>query len=183
MGVTGVVDLLLRERYGRLRKGTTMIVRPAEPTDLPTLAPLWRAAWLDGHDGHVPAELMDARGPDHFAVHAQKYIGSTLVATEEDGRILGLIILGDDDGEVIQLAVDGSARGKGVGGTLLRSAEERFRGRHREAWLAVVPGNTRARRMYEFHGWRDTGPITYQAPTATGTVNVPVHRYVKDLSA
>ncbi|MFA1540303.1 GNAT family N-acetyltransferase [Actinomadura monticuli] len=160
-----------------------MIVRPAEPADLPTLAPLWRAAWLDGHAGHVPAALMDARGPEHFAVHADKYAGSTLVATGGEGRILGLVILGDDDGEVVQLAVDQSARGEGVGGALLRAAEDRFRGRHRQAWLAVVPGNTRARRMYEFHGWRDTGPITYQAPTATGTVDVPVHRYVKDLDA
>ncbi|MFA1549656.1 N-acetyltransferase family protein [Actinomadura chokoriensis] len=160
-----------------------MIVRPAEPADLPTLAPLWRAAWLDGHVGHVPAELMDERGPEHFAVHAEKYAASTLVATGPGDRILGLIILGDDDGEVIQLAVDGSARGQGVGGALLRSAEDRFRGGHRQAWLAVVPGNTRARRFYELHGWRDTGPLTYRAPTATGTVDVPVHRYVKDLNA
>lgn len=159
-----------------------MIVRPAEPADLPTLAPLWRAAWHDGHDGHVPEALMDARGPDHFADRAETYLASTLVAAGDDGRILGLVILGDDDGEVIQLAVDQSARGQGIGGALLRSAEDRFRGRHREAWLAVVPGNTRARRMYEYHGWRDTGPITYQAPTATGTVDVPVHRYVKDLT-
>ncbi|WP_372509050.1 GNAT family N-acetyltransferase [Actinomadura madurae] len=68
-----------------------------------------------------------------------------------------------------------------VGGALLRAAEERFSGRHSEAWLAVVPGNTRARRFYEFHGWRDTGPMTYSAPTATGRVDVPVHRYVKPL--
>jgi ribosomal protein S18 acetylase RimI-like enzyme len=159
----------------------TMIVRPAEPADLPALAVLWRTAWLDGHAGHVPAALMDERGPDHFAVHAEKYADSTLVAADDD-RLLGLIILGEDDGEVIQLAVDQAARGRGVGGALLRSAEDRFRGRHRQAWLAVVPGNTRARRMYEYHGWRDTGPLTYQAPTATGAVAVPVHRYVKDLA-
>ncbi|QKW32723.1 GNAT family N-acetyltransferase [Actinomadura sp. NAK00032] len=158
-----------------------MIVRPAEPADLPTLAPLWRAAWLDGHTGHVPAALMDARGPDHFTAHIEKYAASTLVAAGD--RVLGLIILGDEDGEVIQLAVDQSARGQGVGGALLRAAEDRFRGRHSQTWLAVVPGNTRARRFYEFHGWRDTGPMTYQAPTATGLVDVLVQRYVKDLDA
>jgi ribosomal protein S18 acetylase RimI-like enzyme len=160
-----------------------MIVRPAEPADLPVLAPLWQAAWLDGHTGHVPAALMDARGPDHFASHIEKYAGSTLVAADPPDGILGLIILGDDDGEVIQLAVDQSARGRGVGGALLQAAEDRFRGRHAQTWLAVVPGNTRARRFYEFHGWRDTGLMTYQAPTASGTVDVPVHRYVKDLDA
>lgn len=158
-----------------------MNVRAARSADLPSLAPLWRAAWLDGHEGHVPAELMDERGPEHFAVHAEKHANATLVAADADGRLLGLIILGDDDGEVIQLAVDRRARGKGVGGALLEAAENRFRRRHRRAWLAVVPGNTRARRFYELHGWRDTGPLTYQAPTSTGTVPVPVHRYVKDL--
>ncbi len=66
-----------------------MIVRPAEPADLPTLAQLWRTAWLDGHEGHVAAELMDARGPDHFAVHAEKYVGSTFVATGSEARYSG----------------------------------------------------------------------------------------------
>ncbi|XRQ09487.1 GNAT family N-acetyltransferase [Actinomadura welshii] len=158
-----------------------MNVRPARQADLPHLAPLWRAAWLDGHEGHVPPELMAARGPEHFTVHAEKYLDTTLVATDADDVLLGLIILGDEDGEVIQLAVDGAARGHGVGGALLQAAEDRFRGRHDQTWLAVVSGNTRARRFYEFHGWRDTGPLTYQSPTATGTVPVPVHRYVKDL--
>ncbi|TDB94036.1 GNAT family N-acetyltransferase [Actinomadura sp. 7K534] len=158
-----------------------MIVRPARREDLPALAPLWRAAWHDGHDGHVPAELVAARGPEHFTAHAEKYLATTLVAVAAADVLLGLIILGDEDGEVVQLAVDGSARGQGVGGALLQAAEDRFRGRHPQTWLAVVPGNTRARRFYELHGWRDTGPLTYQAPTATGTVPVPVHRYVKDL--
>jgi ribosomal protein S18 acetylase RimI-like enzyme len=158
-----------------------MILRAAQPDDVPRLAPLWRAAWLDGHAGHVPDELMAARGPEHFAVHAEKYAASTIVAVDDDGGLLGLIILGDDDGEVVQLAVDRSVRGGGVGGALLRSAEERFAGRHPGAWLAVVPGNARARRFYEYHGWSDAGPMTYSAPTATGRVDVPVHRYVKPL--
>ncbi|TDB82991.1 GNAT family N-acetyltransferase [Actinomadura sp. KC216] len=161
-----------------------MILRPAGTADLPRLAPMWRAAWLDGHAGHVPAELMDARGPGHFTVHATRYAGSTTVATDDGGRLLGMIILGPAEGEVVQLAVDGSARGQGVGGALLRSAEERFAGEHEEAWLAVVPGNARARRFYEFHGWRDTGAMTYAAPTSGGgTVPVPVLRYAKPLGA
>ncbi|TDD73808.1 GNAT family N-acetyltransferase [Actinomadura darangshiensis] len=158
-----------------------MELRLARTDDLPRLAPLWRAAWLDGHAGHVPDALMDARGPEHFAVHAEKYLASTVVA-EEDGVLFGLIILGDEEGEVVQLAVDAAARGRGVGGALLRSAEERFTGRHPETWLAVVPGNERARRFYEFHGWRDAGPMSYSAPTAAGVVEVPVRRYVKALS-
>src|SRR5690606_8633630 len=101
------------------RGGATMIIRPARRSDLPALAPLWRAAWLDGHEGHVPPELMAARGPGHFAAHAEKYLAATLVAADAEDRLLGLIILGDDDGEVVQLAVDASARGQGVGGALM----------------------------------------------------------------
>ena len=44
-----------------------------------------------------------------------------------------------------------------------------------QAWLAVVPGNTRARAVYARNGWRDTGGMTYDAPTRSGrTVPVPV---------
>uniref|UniRef100_UPI003F491BDE GNAT family N-acetyltransferase n=1 Tax=Actinomadura sp. CA-154981 TaxID=3240037 RepID=UPI003F491BDE len=157
-----------------------MMLRNARPHEAPELAVLWRAAWLDGHTGHVPDELMKARGPEHFSVHAEKFVGSTVVATDDD-KLLGLVVLAEDTGEVVQLAVDRAARGIGVGGALLRCAEERLSGRHRKAYLAVVPGNTRARRFYEFHGWRDEGPMVYRAPAAAGPVEVPVHRYTQVL--
>jgi hypothetical protein len=41
------------------------------------------------------------------------------------------------------------------------------------AWLAVVAGNTRARRFYAKLGWRDQGPFIYLAQAGTGTVPVP----------
>lgn len=157
-----------------------MMLRKARPHEAPKLAALWRAAWLDGHTGHVPDELMQARGPEHFSVHAEMYVGSTTVATNGD-EFLGLVVLDEDTGEVVQLAVDRAARGFGVGGALLRCAEQRLSGRHRTAYLVVVPGNIRARRFYEFHGWRDEGPMTYSAPSATGPVEVPVHRYTRVL--
>ncbi|WP_249124417.1 GNAT family N-acetyltransferase [Saccharopolyspora erythraea] len=110
-------------------------------------------------------------------------MSATTVATENAGHLIGLVIVGPDDGEVVQLAVDRDARGRGVGTALLQAAETRLSSGHREAWLAVVPGNTTARRFYELHGWQDTGRIVHHAPTRTGTVAVPVHRYVKPLSA
>jgi hypothetical protein len=39
----------------------------------------------------------------------------------------------------------------------------------------------RARRFYARLGWRDLGPFTYQAQTATGTVAVPAHRYEREV--
>jgi hypothetical protein len=43
------------------------------------------------------------------------------------------------------------------------------------AWLAVVPGNARARRFYERSGWADDGGFDYVA----GEITVPCRRYVK----
>jgi hypothetical protein len=52
-------------------------------------------------------------------------------------------------------------------------------------WVAarggVVAGNTRARRFYARMGWRDRGPFTYQAQTATGTFPLPTHRYEREV--
>jgi GNAT superfamily N-acetyltransferase len=50
---------------------------------------------------------------------------------------------------------------------------------HRRAWLAVVAGNTRARRFYQRRGWSDEGPFDYAAAVPGGTIAVPAHRYVK----
>jgi len=68
-------------------------------------------------------------------------------------------------------------------GDRLAAAEEQVRAAgHGEIWLAVVPGNTTARRFYAAHGWVDRGAETYDALTLAGaTVPVPVHRYVKAL--
>ncbi|MCP9951195.1 hypothetical protein LUX33_24080 [Actinomadura madurae] len=136
-----------------------MILRAARPDDVPRLAPLWRAAWLDGHVGHVPDELMAVRGPEHFEVHAEKYAPSTVVAVDAEDRLLGLIILGDDDGEVVQLAVDRSARGGGAsagrcceprrsgsrGGTPRRGSRSCRATRGRAASTSSTDGATRGR--------------------------------------
>jgi ribosomal protein S18 acetylase RimI-like enzyme len=52
---------------------------------------------------------------------------------------------------------------------------------HDRAWLAVAPGNARARRFYERSGWIDNGLFDYPAATADGPMPVPCHRYVKRL--
>ncbi len=50
------------------------------------------------------------------------------------------------------------------------------------AWLAVVPGNARARRFYERQGWSDEGPFDYPARLDDGgTIPVRCLRYTKPL--
>jgi ribosomal protein S18 acetylase RimI-like enzyme len=155
-------------------------LRRATPADADAVARVWRAAWLDGHLGHVPDALLAARGEDYFAEQAVRRAAEVTLATDPDGRLLGLTIVRAD--ELVQLAVDGAARRGGVGSALLGAAERDIATRAPLAWLAVVPGNTRARAFYERNGWSDEGPLSYDSPTGDGgTVPVPVHRYIKDV--
>jgi GNAT superfamily N-acetyltransferase len=144
------------------------------------VAEVWRAAWYDGHRGHVPDALVEARDPAYFTARAGELVGHTTVAVDGD-ELLGVLIVKDD--ELVQLMVSAAARGRGVGGLLLTEAERQVAtAGHDEVWLAVVPGNTTARRFYEGHGWVDRGEESYDAVTLAGsTVPVPVRRYVKPL--
>jgi GNAT superfamily N-acetyltransferase len=155
-------------------------LRPARPEDADDVARVWRAAWHDGHRGHVPDALIEARDPAYFERRAGELVGHVTLA-EQDGALLGVLIVQRD--ELQQLMVTAAARGQGVGGVLIAEAERRVaEAGYDEIWLAVVPGNMGARRFYESHGWTDCGAKTYDAVTlAGGTVPVPVHRYTKVL--
>jgi ribosomal protein S18 acetylase RimI-like enzyme len=156
-------------------------LRPAECCDLRELALMWCEAWSDGHRGHVPDALMAVRGPEHFERYLQANLANTIVAIDQRARLVGLVIVDPSSGEVVQLGVQADARGSGIATELVSAAETRLAHDHDEAWLAVVPGNTRARAFYRRHGWQDEGPMVYYAPAGDTTVPVPVHRYVKQL--
>jgi GNAT superfamily N-acetyltransferase len=86
------------------------------------------------------------------------------------------------DNEVEQVYVSELHRGKGVADVLMAYAERRIKDAgYSTAWLAVVAGNTRARRFYQRRGWSDRGPFEYAAAGDRGPIRVPSHRYVKDL--
>ena len=156
-----------------------LVVRPATAADVDAVARIWHEGWADGHAGHVPAALVAERTPGSFGPRALERVDRTWVA-ERGGVVAGFVVVVDD--EVEQVYVDRDWRGQGVAERLLRQAEEVIgRGGRRTAWLAVVAGNTRARRFYARMGWRDRGPFTYQAQTAAGTFPVPTHRYEREV--
>jgi ribosomal protein S18 acetylase RimI-like enzyme len=155
-------------------------MRRAAIADVPAIARIWREGWVDGHEGHVPDVLAAERTPASFGRRALERISGTWVA-ETAGAVTGFVVVVDT--EVEQLYVDRSWRGQGVAERLLRHAEAVIgQGGRRTAWLAVVAGNTRARRFYARLGWRDRGPFTYLAQAATGTVPVPAHRYEREVA-
>ena len=158
---------------------TGVRLRPATAADLAVIARIWREGWVDGHEGHVPAALVAERTPASFDQRALERVGQTWVAGN-GGTVAGFVVVVDN--EVEQVYVDRNWRGRGVAERLLRQAEAVIgEGGRRTAWLAVVAGNTRARRFYARLGWQDQGPFTYQAQTATGTVAVPAHRYEREV--
>jgi ribosomal protein S18 acetylase RimI-like enzyme len=158
----------------------TCRVRETTRDDIGAVARIWHTGWIDGHLGHVPAELVAHRSEEQFVSRAGDRLDCMWVA-ELQGQILGFVVVKAD--EVEQIYVDRTARGTGVAAMLLRKGEGEIRSAgHRRAWLAVAAGNQRARGFYSRLGWRDAGAISYQAETEAGPLAVPCHRYEVDLT-
>ena len=158
-----------------------IVLRPARESDAARVAEIWYAGWHDAHDGNVPGALTAVRTRESFDRRALARVGDTVVAAAgDDGaeEVLGFVMVAG--AEVDQVYVAAAHRGAGVAGPLLAAAERRIaEAGHRVAWLAVVPGNDRARRFYERQGWRDEGWFEHDAPGPDGPVAVPCHRYTK----
>jgi GNAT superfamily N-acetyltransferase len=154
-------------------------VRPAEPSDAPTVAEIWRIGWPDGHLGYVPDKLVELRTPEDFDRRAAEGLGRTTLAVVGDD-VAGFVMVSGT--EIEQVYVSAAHRGSGVAGVLLTEAERQVRAAgHDTAWFAVVAGNGRARRFYERSGWTDDGMFDYPAPHVDGPIPVPCHRYVKQV--
>ena len=154
-------------------------LRPANGEDAARIAQIWQAGLPDGHLGHVPEGLVAYRTPDYFAERAEALVPTTIVA-EVDGVVAGFVAVLDD--ELDQVYVADEFRGQGVADLVLRAGERAVvSAGHSQAWLAVVPGNARARRFYERNGWTDDGEFVFRAETLSGTFEVPCRRYVRDV--
>jgi ribosomal protein S18 acetylase RimI-like enzyme len=155
----------------------TLRLRPAGPDDAATVAEIWRAGWREVHIGRVPAALLTARTAESFCSRAIESVPKTTVAMV-GAELAGFVMVVDD--EVEQLYLADRHRGAGVADALLRHAERTIKAAgHPMAWLAVMPGNARARRFYERMGWIDEGRFEHLAPADDGPIPVAAHRYVK----
>jgi GNAT superfamily N-acetyltransferase len=156
-------------------------VRPARLEDTRAVGEIWAAGWRDGHLGHVPEALVALRTPESFLERAAGRVADTTVATVA-GQVAGFVMVDAD--EVEQVFVAAGHRGSGVAGRLLLEAERQVAAAgHATAWLAVVPGNARARRFYEKRGWVDDGGFDLQISHDGTVIPVPCRRYVKRLYA
>lgn len=161
--------------------GSPVVLRAATAEDVDDIAAIWHLGWRDGHLGNVPDELVAVRTAASFTPRAAERIEHTQVAVV-DGDVAGFVVIVDD--EVEQVYVAAAHRGSGVATALLTAAERQVAtAGYPLTWLAVAPGNERARRFYARCGWRDEGPLTYAADGPAGPVPVPVRRYVKRLTS
>jgi len=152
-------------------------LRPARDGDAVAVAEIWARGWRDGHLGNVPESLVAVRTPESFRIRAGQRIADTTVA-DAGGEVAGFVMVVGD--EVEQVYVSAAHRGSGIAAVLLAEAERLVAsGGHRVAWLAVVPGNARARRFYERCGWVDEGLFDYAATHDGQVIPVPCHRYTK----
>ena len=157
----------------------TVRLRPAGPDDAASVAEIWRSGWREAHIGRVPIALVAVRSRESFCTRAIESVPKTTVAMV-GAELAGFVMVSGD--EVEQLYVAARHRGAGVADALLRHAERSIKAaRHPMAWLAVVPGNARARRFYERMGWTDQGRFEYPAPADDGPIRVAAQRYVKRL--
>jgi len=151
-------------------------LRAATPDDIDAITTVWHSGWPDGHLGHVPEALLLHRRRADFSSRVPALLDRTTVATI--GRdVAGFVMVRDD--ELEQIYVAETARGSGVAAALLRHAESAIGERFDLAWLAVVAGNTRARRFYARNGWRDAGLFEHEAPIEGGFIPLAAHRYEK----
>ncbi|GAA2737084.1 GNAT family N-acetyltransferase [Pedococcus aerophilus] len=134
-----------------------MLIRDARPDDLAAFAPVFRAVVDAGETYAFPEDLDDDQV---FAMWFEQPPGRTVVATDDDGTLLGSAKMGPNrPGRGAHVAtasfmVATAARGQGVGRAL---GEEMLRWVREQGYgavqfNAVVETNTAAVRL-----WRDLG--------------------------
>lgn len=154
-------------------------LRAARAGDVEVIADIWHLGWREAHLGHIPAALVEHRGPADFRRRVPERLATSTVAIV-DARVVGFVTVHDD--EIEQLYVAASARGGVVAPALLGHGEQVIAAGYDVAWLGVVAGNARARRFYARNAWREVGAFDYAAQIAGGTIAVPCLRYEKRVS-
>jgi ribosomal protein S18 acetylase RimI-like enzyme len=152
-------------------EGAGMHVRTPVTADAEALGSLHVRAWQRAYRSLMPDDYLDGLSIDDrnemwaTALGRDPRIPSGRLVAEDDGEVVGFIIVGpaggeedSAEGEVYALNVDPDAWGRGAGQALLAAGEAALRSAgFAEAMLWVHPGNERARRFYERAGWRDDG--------------------------
>ncbi|MFI8513224.1 GNAT family N-acetyltransferase [Streptomyces sp. NPDC085460] len=139
-------------------------VRPATLEDLGALQALARRTIDTCYRGFLGDEAVDwflgsGASDAHVKTHLEQGGAHCLV---QDGRIVGLSIL---DGPTVDLMmIDPEHHRRGLGGFLLRHAEETLLPRYATVRLETFTSNTAAVSFYEACGWLRGEPLEGEGP-------------------
>jgi ribosomal protein S18 acetylase RimI-like enzyme len=142
--------------------GSFVSIRPATPGDAGAIGAVFDAAvrvsWT--YLGALAEKPMF--GPEEWdrevAAHAAPNV--LLVATDEDGGVVGFVAAHPADGELYLLFVHPDAAGRGVGRRLLDAAHDAMRAAGcRSAFLYTHERNERALAVYRAAGYRPDGTV------------------------
>ncbi len=139
-------------------------VRRATVDDAAALGSVHVRAWRAAYRGQMPDDYLDGLRAEERATMWRGWFDRSrtdrvLLVAELDGAVAGFAVAGPAEdppgvGELYAVNVDPDHWGAGAGRALLaavRDALAEFG--HGEAVLWVLPGNARARRVYEADGW------------------------------
>jgi ribosomal protein S18 acetylase RimI-like enzyme len=127
-----------------------MQIRTATLSDAPAIAAVHEQSARTAYRDIFPGKPF--RGPDW--AETLKSPGTTAFVAEEDGSVVGVVVV--RPAEVEALYVAPARWGEGIGRRLLEHATQHL-GEYEEITLWVLEENLPARRFYERHGWAPDG--------------------------
>jgi GNAT superfamily N-acetyltransferase len=123
-------------------------IRPAVRPDADAMA---RLHWLSANAAYGRDDPLERRIAAAHRIFDEVETRAFL-AEDDDGAVVGILTLGDDELHAIYVHPD--HWGTGVGQALLVRAEAELAKTCRAASLTCMVDNARARRFYERNGWR-----------------------------
>ena len=170
-----------------------MTVRPAIVADAPAMGRLHVLSWQAAYRDLIPADYLDSldihQRTEHWRWMVSRRLehAPLLVAVVGDEVVgftgFGPVLDADSErpttGQLYGIDVRPDRWGRGVGRALLAAAHSGLAERgHDSALLWVLPGNQRARSVYEHYGWRHDGA---ERTADVFGVTVPEVRYRRRL--
>ncbi|WP_328316832.1 GNAT family N-acetyltransferase [Streptomyces sp. NBC_00388] len=158
-----------------------VLIRPARPADIGTIAAFHVAARATYYEGRIPVE--EYASPE---VHAQVLDGWARAIGRQDGGVLCAETAGTVSGvasfrvshgamTLMQFHVDPACWSRGIGGALHRAVVAAWqRDGVPEARLDVYEHNLRAQRFYARHGWLPEEPATGEPGGAHLTLRLEI---------
>ena len=150
-----------------------MSVRPAVRADAEAMG---RMHWLSANTAYGRDDPLERRLAAAERVFDEDETRPFL-AEDEDGAVIGVLTVGDD--ELYAIYVHPGHWGTGVGQALLELAEAELARTCTSASLTCLVVNTRARRFYERNGWDFAEQLT---ETHFGDEPTDVCRYTRTFS-